>query len=74
MRDCFVNLVPLAGFSGSVLMVTVALGPSPIRDTPARLMLYFAPGVKFSRWYFVSEADTLWHSDEMRCAKTYRIL
>lgn len=72
MRADSVSLIPFTGFSGSVLRVTVALGPCPSRVTPARVMLYFAPGVKFSRRYFISEADTLWHSDEITCGKTCR--
>lgn len=57
-----------------MLIVIVAFGPSPTRVTPARVMLYFAPGVKFSRWCFISEADKLQHSDEMRFGKRYRKL
>lgn len=74
MRVDSFSLIPFSSFSGSVLIVTVALGPSPSRVTPARLMLYFAPGVKFSKRCFVAEADMLWHSDEMRCGKTLRKL
>lgn len=44
-----VSLIPFTGFSGSVLTVVWAFGPSPPGVTPARLMLYCAPGVKFSR-------------------------
>lgn len=58
------SLVPFTECSGSVLIVTVALGPSPFSVTPARLILYFAPGVKFSKLCFITEADMLRHSDE----------
>lgn len=59
------DTVPFTGISGRVLKVTVAVNPSPSRVTPARLMLYFVPGVKFSRWCEVSEADMLWHLPEI---------
>lgn len=64
-----ISLIPLIGFSGNVLIVIVASGPSPPCVTPARLMLYFDPGVKFSRWYFNSEADILQHSETWKNLK-----
>lgn len=42
-----VLLIPWC-FSGNVFTEAVALGPSPFMVAPARVMLYFAPGVKFS--------------------------
>lgn len=62
-------IVPFLCFSGSVFIVMVAFGPSPSRVTPARVMLYFALGVRFSNRYLINEAEMLWHADETRRGK-----
>lgn len=61
-----ISPVPFTGFSGNVVMVCVAERPSPARVTPARLMLYLAPGIKSFRWCFVADADMLKHSGQRR--------
>lgn len=53
------GLLPFTGFSGCVLIITEALGPSPICVSAARVVLYLDPGVKFSNLYFNKELDML---------------
>lgn len=61
-------MIPFIGFPGLVLMTAVASGPSPTCVTPAMVMLYLLPAFKFSRWYLVSEAGMLSHTNTQKKA------
>lgn len=59
VTDQRLRSLPATWFSGRVLTMRKTWGPSPAPVAAARLMLYFDPGVKFSKRCSVADADTL---------------